>query len=151
MMRLPVAAAALAFALAAATHAEAYCVHNDLKAGTVNILQEHHPDRIRDDRRMRAAIKPGDKVCCEWKQLDCNPNGRENSVVNLAVTIDGTPSAACGLPQGLDKERFVKVFGNGTLRIQENPKAGAAPYVVRLTSHDGKNITGPSGLACPRT
>jgi hypothetical protein len=143
--------ATLAFALAAAPEAGAYCVHNDLKSGIVNILQEHHPDRIRDDRRMRASIKPGDKVCCEVKQLDCNPNGRENSVVNLAVTIEGAQPAACGMAQGIDKERFVKVFGNGTLRIQENPRAGAAPYVIRLTSHDGKNITGPSGLACPQS
>jgi hypothetical protein len=150
-MRLPLVFATLAAALAASTDASAYCVHNDLKKGVVTILQEHHQDRIRDDRRLRATLKPGEKVCCEVKQLDCNPNGRENSFVNLAVTIEDAAPVACGIPQGIDKERFVKVFGSGTLRIQDNPKPNATTYVLRLTSHDGKNITGPSGLACPQS
>jgi len=146
-MRYLAVLAALACA-GASVEARAYCIHNELKETTVTLLQDHHPDKIREERRMRATLKPGDKVCCEVKQLDCNPEGKPGSPVSLMVTIDSDPPRACGVASGQDKERFVKVAGNGVLRIQDNKRSAANPYIIRITGADGRDVTGPSGLAC---
>ena len=137
----------LGLACAAALPANAYCVHNELGDRSVRIEQESHPDKMRDERALRLTLKPGERRCCGFHRLDCNPGGRQNSVVNLAVTIPGTPAYACGYPQGA--EPLVTVTGGGSLRIVPNPrKSSVSPFVVRVRTHD-KDLTGPRGLACP--
>jgi hypothetical protein len=140
---------ALLLALAfAAAPAHAFCVHNQLPDRAVRVEQETHPDRTRDERAFRHVLKPGERRCCGFHQLDCNPGGRQNSVVNLAVTIPGEPAYACGYPEG--SEPLVKVTGGGTLRIVPNSRAKSVyPFVVRVRTHDRKDLTGPRGLACP--
>lgn len=148
---LPMIAAGLALAAPAAS---GYCVHNDLKDRDIAVLQETHPDWKREDSRFRATIKPGRNTCCKFSSLDCNPNGRQNSLVGLAITIAGEPAYTCGLPAGPNKERQVKVTGGGTLRVIANPKhdpdakVATAPYLVRIWAHDGQDVTGPAGVAC---
>lgn len=133
--------------LVAAGQAGAYCVHNGLAAREVRVEQEPHPDKLRDERRLRAVLRPGERRCCERKNLDCNPGGRRDSIVQLAITIPGDPEYHCGHPEGA--EPLVKVTGGGIIRIQDNPRSGSAsPYVVRVRTHD-KDITGPRGLPCP--
>jgi hypothetical protein len=66
-------------------------------------------------------------------------------VVNLAVVIPGSPEYACGFPAGSES---VKVTGAGTIRILPNPRKSAFPYVVRVHTHDRKDLTGPRGVAC---
>jgi hypothetical protein len=140
----------LALACLGAPHANAYCVQNLLRDRDVRVEQEAHPDKLRDERAFRVALKPGERRCCDFHRLDCNPGGRQNSVVNLAVTIQGEPSYACGYPEG--SEPNVKVTGGGTLRIMHNTRAKSAyPFVVRVRTHDRKDLTGPRGLACPET
>ena len=40
--------------------------------------------------------------------------------------------------------------GDGTLRVLPNSrKKSAYPYVVRVRTHDRKDLTGPRGLVCP--
>jgi hypothetical protein len=137
-----------ALACAVALPAHAYCVHNLLPDRAVEVEQEPHPDKLREDRIFRHRLKPGERRCCEFHKLDCNPGGRENSVVNLAVTIPGEPAYACGFPEGAAPD--VKVTGAGTLRIMANPRAKSAyPIVVRVRTHDRKDLTGPRGLVCP--
>jgi hypothetical protein len=137
----------LAACLLGAAQAQAYCVHNQLKDREVGIEQEQHPDKLRDDRRFKATLKPGQSRCCKFYNLDCNPGGRDNSVTNLAIRITGTPVYECGFPQGAEPN--VKVTGAGTVRILPNPRASASPYIVRIRTHDRKDLTGPRGLACP--
>jgi len=144
-MKRVVLAAALS---CAALGAQAYCVQNDLANRSIVVEQEKHPDSLRDERRFRHTLAPGEKQCCRFHDLDCNPGGRENSVVNLAITIPGEPAYACGFPEG--SEPNVKVTGGGTLRVVRNPRRKSAiPYVVRVRTHDRKDLTGPRGLACP--
>ena len=127
-----------------AAEARAYCVYNELKDRDVRVEQEEHPDALRNDRRMMATIKPGARQCCQFHQLDCNPGGRNNSVVKLLVQIPGTPEYEC-TPPGPDP--MLKVTGSGTIRIQSNPRKSANPYIVRIGTLD-KDLTGPAGVAC---
>ena len=136
--------AALAFC---AAQAHAYCIENDTNR-EVTVVQEHHPNPMRDERRLNTTVAPKAKVCCEFHKLDCNPEGRDNSVVKLAVVIPGTPEYACGFPAGSEN---VKVTGAGTIRILPNPRKSQFPYVVRVHTQDGKDITGPHGVACTET
>jgi len=134
-------------ALTAAAEARAYCVHNQLTDREVTVEQERHPDPLRNERRFKALLKPGESRCCPFHRLDCNPRGRNNSVVNLAVTIPGEPAYACGFPEGAEPN--VKVTGSGTIRITRNPRRSAFPYLVRVRTHDRQELTGPRGLVCP--
>jgi hypothetical protein len=128
--------------------ANAYCIYNQLSDRSLVVEQEPHPDKLRDERRLKATIPPGSSHCCAFHNLDCNPRGRNNSVLNLAVTIPGDPAYACGFPEGAAPN--VKVTGGGTLRVQKNPRSRSAyPYIVRIYTHDRKDLTGPRGLACP--
>jgi hypothetical protein len=141
MIRLALAA----LALFAASHAHAYCVHNETDRD-VSVTQERHPDSMRDERKLKRVLAPHSQVCCEFHKLDCNPGGRANSVLNLEVRILGEPAYSCGFPPG--SEPNVKVTGAGTIRILHNPRRSAYPYVVRVRTHDRKDLTGPRGLAC---
>jgi hypothetical protein len=128
--------------------ANAYCIYNQLGDRSLVVEQEPHPDKLRDERRLKATIPPGASHCCPFHNLDCNPRGRNNSVVNLSVTIPGDPPYACGFPEGAAPN--VKVTGGGTLRVQKNPRSKSAyPYIVRIYTHDRKDLTGPRGLVCP--
>ena len=127
-----------------AAQARAYCIHNQLKDRDVSVEQETHPDALRDERRMRATLKPGESKCCQFHELDCNPGGRSNSVVKLLVQIPGTPEYEC-TPPGPDP--LLKVTGSGSIRIQPNPRKSANPYIVRIGTLD-KDLTGPSGVPC---
>ena len=142
-------AASLALAAAAmlcAGAARAYCVHNQTGV-TVVVEQEAHPDPLRHERRFRHTLSPGERRCCARRDLDCNPLGRRDAIVELAVTIPGPPPYHCGYPEGAEPN--VKVTGGGSIRIQRNPRTRSAyPYIVRVATHD-KDITGPRGLACP--
>jgi len=139
----------------AALPAGAYCVHNDLKDRPVALLQEDHPSEARHETRFRATLKPGTQACCDVKNLDCNPNGRVNSLVGIYVTVEGPTPMICG-PIGVpEKLKLVKLTGAGVMRVVANPRydpkakdSGAAPYVVRVWAHDNKDITGPAGLPC---
>ena len=131
--------------LLACGQAHAYCIYNQLKDREVTIEQEEHPDPMRDERRMRTAIAPGGKVCCDFHQLDCNPTGRENGLVGLRTSVAGQPSYLCAFDR---REPFVKVTGAGTIRIQPNPRRSSNPYIARVYTREGKDLTGPRGLAC---
>ena len=137
-------------ALLACGQAHGYCVYNQLPDRTITVQQEQHPDKMRDERRLRATLKPGGSVCCPFHKLDCNPEGRKEAVVNLAVHIQGEPVYACGFPEGAEPN--VKVTGAGTIRIMRNARTQSAyPYIVRVRTHDRQDLTGPRGLACPES
>lgn len=137
-----------ALLLAAAAQSHAYCIYNELRDRAVNVEQERHPNAMRDERKLKAGLRPGEHVCCPFHNLDCNPAGRNNSVVALELRIVGEPEYVCGFPAG--REAQVKVTGNGTIRIQPNPRRSANPYIMRMRSQD-KDLTGPRGVACTET
>ncbi len=145
--------AALGLALAA-PEAFAFCIHNDLKDRDVMVVQEEHPDWKRQDNRFKQLIKPGANSCCDAKSLDCNPNGRQNSLVGMFVAVQTEPPLKCGPASVPDKMKVIKISGAGTMRIVANPrhdpnaKMATSPYIVRVWSHDNQDITGPSGLPC---
>lgn len=138
---------AVLIATAAAAQAHAYCVYNQLADRTVSVEQEQHPEALRNERRFHAMLAPGERRCCRFHDLDCNPEGRNDSVVNLAITIRGEPPYECGFPQGAEPN--VKVTGGGTVRVLRNPRTRSpVPYIVRVRTHN-HDLTGPRGLACP--
>jgi hypothetical protein len=129
----------------AASPAHAYCIYNDTER-EISVVQEKHPDSMRDERKFRQVLAPKSHACCEFHKLDCNPEGRQNAVVNLEVKILGDPPWVCGYPAGAEPN--VKVTGAGTIRILPNPRKSAFPYVVRVRTHDRKDLTGPRGVQC---
>jgi hypothetical protein len=129
----------------AASQANAYCIYNDTDR-EVSVVQEKHPNAMRDERKLNRVLGARSHVCCEFHKLDCNPEGRKNAVVSLEVRILGEPPWVCGYPSGTEPN--VKVTGAGTIRILPNPRKSAFPYVVRVRTHDRKDLTGPHGLAC---
>ena len=140
----------LAALWAVAADAGAYCVYNGLRERSVVLLQEEHPERSREERKLTKTLKPGQSACCDFFNLDCNPSGREEGVVNLGVSIAEEPDVKCGLPGGKFQEHVVSVTGTGSLRVMPNTRknAQAVPYVVRARARDGKDLSGPAGIAC---
>ena len=136
-------------ALAAAAEAQAYCLYNGLRDRNVSFVQEEHPERSREPRKLNLTLKPGQQHCCNFYNLDCNPGGREEAVVGLAISIVEEPELKCGLPGGRYKENQVSVTGTSNLRVMpNNRRSEAIPYVIRIRARDGKDLTGPTGVAC---
>jgi hypothetical protein len=142
--------------LAAPRHALAYCIYNELKDRAVAAKQDPHPEGLRETNVLKTSVKPGASACCAYKNLDCNPGGKPLSVVDFSLTVEGDPVYVCGVPRGKEPGRVVKIPGDGTVRIQPNPRfdptvkdaALGTPFVVRIWGPDGKDIAGPTGLPC---
>ena len=148
MLRTPRWIFLLLFA-SAAFEARAYCVYNDLRDRSISLVQEEHPERSREERKLNITLAPGKSQCCKFQNLDCNPGGREEDIVGLAIGIVEEPDVKCGLPGGRNKEYQVTVTGTGTLRVTANPRRSASvPYVIRSRARDGKDLAGPAGIAC---
>ena len=139
----------LAIALLWISDASAYCIYNQLPDRSVRVEQDVHPDKLRDERRLKAIIPPGRSACCPFHNLDCNPLGRDNSLVNLSVTIPGDPEFVCAFAPST--EPLLKLTGGATVRVEPNARRSAYPYIVRIRTHDGKSSTPPKGLACVPT
>jgi hypothetical protein len=140
---------AIAAAVLSAPSAGAYCVFNGLQGRSVSIEQEPHPEKTREERKLRLTLKPGENRCCNFYNLDCNPSGREEGVVGLRLAIVEEPEIKCGLPSGRYPEPQVSITGMGSLRVLPNPrKSNEVPYVVRTRARDGKDLSGPAGIAC---
>jgi hypothetical protein len=153
MTRLIAMAAGLALS-AAALPAGAYCIHNDLKDRNVSLTQEQHPQDSRNAARLKALLKPGTRICCEVKNLDCNPDGKVTATIGIDVAVETDPPLKCG-PVGVPPSaRMVKVTGGGDVRIMANPRFnpkandGTSPYVARVYSQEKKDMSGPNGLPC---
>ena len=132
----------LAWSLAAAIPASAYCVHNELKDREVFIEQARLKSQLREGNELRVALKPGENHCC--RNLNCNPGGRSESTVELFVSVLGEPEYKCAP----EKVQSVTITGDGVLRVQRNQrKSELSPYIVRIRSGQ-KDLTGPSGVTC---
>jgi len=131
---------ALLACLAPALPASAYCIHNDLKGREVRVAADLRRGNL------DIVIRPGDKFCCNNKDLECNPEGKITANLDLSLTILGEPAYQCGIPDR--SGALLKITGGGTVRVVNNPKAGSAlPYVVRVRTQD-RDVSGPSGVAC---
>ena len=130
--------------LAASLPAGAYCIENQLRDRDVFVEQAPVKDKLREDRLLSVKLAPGKVHCC--RNLDCNPGGRSESVTTLWVKVLGEPEYMCGFAEGY---RDLKVTGDGTVRVQHNPRHPkiSIPYIVRIRSGE-KDLTGPAGLSC---
>ena len=138
---------ALLACLAPAIPAHAYCIQNDVKGRDVRVIQEPHPSGLREKRTLDVLLKPGEKECCNPKNLDCNPEGKVISTVGLEVLVTGEPGYQCGIAER-GGGALVKVTGGGSVTVTANPKTSSAnPYIVRVRTQD-RDVTGPAGLAC---
>ena len=133
----------LACLLPISVPAAAWCVQNDLRGRDVYVEQEPLKDKLREDREFKHTLRPGERQCCF--NLNCNPGGRPESPVTLTVRVLGDPPFVCGAPEGSET---IKVAGNGTVRIVNNPRPKSAfPYAIRIRSND-REVFGPNGLQC---
>ena len=130
--------------LAPPLSAQAYCIHNQLRDRDVFVEQAPVKDKLREGRELTVKLAPGKTHCC--RNLDCNPGGRSESVTTLWINVLGNPEYQCGFAEGF---RDLKVTGDGTVRIQHNPRHPklSIPYIVRIRSGE-KDLTGPAGLSC---
>ena len=133
--------------LASASAAHGYCVHNQLRDRSVYVEQIGQKEKLREDRIFLRTLKPGERQCCQ--NLDCNPGGRPESVVELILVIPGEPEYSCGHVEG---SNVVKVTGDGSIRVMHNPRhpKSSVKYITRIRSGQ-KDMTGPSGLSCLET
>ena len=124
--------------------AGAYCIHNQLRDRDIFDEQAPIKDKLREDRLLSLKLGPGKTHCC--RNLDCNPGGRSESVTTLWINVLGNPEYQCGFAEGY---RDLKVTGDGTVRVQHNPRhpKSSIPYIVRIRSGE-KDLTGPAGLSC---
>jgi hypothetical protein len=137
--------------LFACADAGAYCVYNGLRGRHLELEQEEHPERSREERKLKATLAPGETKCCNFYNLDCNPSGREEGVVGLRVRVAEEPDIKCGLPGGRLQEYQVSVTGTGSLRVMPNHRRNPdVPYVIRARARDGKDLSGPAGIACKK-
>ena len=141
-MKLRLLLACAALAVPAASHG--YCVHNQLRDRDIYVEQLGQKDKLREDRIFRKTLKPNERHCCQ--NLDCNPGGRPESVVELILVIPGEPEYQCGHVEG---SNVVKVTGDGNIRVMHNPRhpKSSVKYITRIRSGQ-KDLTGPSGLSC---
>jgi hypothetical protein len=133
-----------------ALDAHGYCIYNNLQGRSVTVTQEDHPEKSREERKLKVTLAPGQSACCKFPNLDCNPSGREEGVVNFLIAIVEEPEVKCGLPGGRLQEPLVSITGTGNLRIVANSRKNSreVPYVVRARARDGKDLSGPAGIAC---
>jgi hypothetical protein len=144
-------AAFFAVLLTFAADASAYCVYNGLRDRQVSVVQEEHPEKTREARKLDIILKPGQSQCCNFYNLDCNPAGREEGIVGLSIAIVEEPDVRCGLPGGRHKEHQVTVTGTGSLRVMPNTRKSArVPYVIRARTREGKDLSGPAGISCSK-
>ena len=54
---------------AAACDASAYCVYNGIRDRNVSVVQEDHPERSREERKLRVTLKPGQSACCNFYKI----------------------------------------------------------------------------------
>ena len=144
----------LAFTCAAAAlPAGAYCIHNQLRDREIFIEQAPVKDKLREDRTLAVKLGPGKTHCC--RNLDCNPGGRSESIVTLWIKVLGAPRSGSQAPEPeytcsfAEGYRDLKVTGDGTVRVQHNPRhpKSSVPYIARIRSGE-KDLTGPAGLSC---
>jgi hypothetical protein len=136
--------AVLCVLLLAPAAAQAYCIHNQLSDRQVQVWQPQLKDSLRENRELNVTIAPGKSHCC--RNLDCNPGGRSESVTTLHLKILGDPEYLCGTAE---RSSEIKVTGDGTVRVQNNPRypKSHVRYITRIRSGQ-KDLTGPSGLSC---
>ena len=128
--------------LAPIASAHAYCVHNDLASGEVRLSSQ-----LGGRGTLQMTLRPGEKFCCAPKDTECNPEGKITSNLDLEVAVLGKPEYRCGVEDR--SGAILKITGGGTARVVPNPKAKSQlPYVVRVRSQDGRDVSGPSGVAC---
>ena len=128
----------------------AYCIHNQLRDRDVFVEQEQHPDTLRDDRALRVAAQAGRRATAASSTPRLQPRRAQRiSVVTSCVTVPGRARLRVRRPEGAETD--VKVTGAGTMRMHAQPAArrSARPYIVRIRTHDSKDLTGPRGVACP--
>lgn len=83
--------------------ASAYCVYNSKNSDrTVTIVQLQNGGKYHENqgdlrafgttsRFFGATLKPGGKSCCNWKEKDCNTQGRNASLIFGAIDRDVQP------------------------------------------------------------
>lgn len=101
--KISLVAACLLLTLLAPRLANAYCVYNDKNSDRmVTIVQLQNGQQYYDNdgsltafgttsRFFGATLKPGGKSCCNWKEKDCNTQGRNASLIFGAIDQDVQP------------------------------------------------------------
>jgi hypothetical protein len=118
--------------------AHPFCVSYDPVPGTnISPAEFHLPGP--DFRNFKAALKAGERTCCNWKNLDCNPSGKQDHLLSLRVfhfqyvRNEVGPYTVC-IPEGFTTgcKTYTREFQNryGNLCRALLPAGGSARYGV---------------------
>lgn len=149
-MKLLIALAALA-SLLGSGRAAAFCVENGIAGRNVqaSVVSVGPPRQL---RLWSAVAETGKQVCCNPRNLECNPDGPgDEAVVHFAGRIEPSASlraAECGA-FAQEAQRILYAPARGYLRFESNrafdPRRKVslvnAPFVVRVLDIDRRPIT----------
>ena len=139
--------------LVAAGDATAFCVENAI-AGRVAQVSVVAAGPQRPARLWSSPAETNKQVCCNPRNLECNPNmglGGDDAVVHFAARVEAAanqPAATCGAFID-ERQRILYAPARGYLRFEPNrafvPQRRAsvvnAPFVARVLDADRKPIT----------
>lgn len=133
--------------VAAPTPARAFCVVNRTPMTLIAVLRSASP--LAD---FHAPINPGKKICCDWFSRKCNPGGRRDAL--LALAIESPDRRRKDVLPGLDThyepiETFDK-YGNPDPaghydRYGVYDAHGHKPYFKRIETFDKYGNPDPRG------
>jgi len=149
-MKLAIALAALALLLASGS-AAAFCVENGIAGRNVqaSVVSVGPPRQV---RLWSAVAETGKQVCCNPRNLECNPDDPgDEGVVHFSARVEASANvraAECGV-FAQEAQRILYAPARGYLRFEPNrafdPRRRVnlvnAPFVVRVLDIDRRHIT----------
>jgi hypothetical protein len=149
-MKLAIALAALALLLASG-RASAFCVENGIAGRNVQVsVVSVGP--ARGGRLWSTVAETGKQVCCNPRNLECNPDDpSDESVVHFSARVEASANlraTECGA-FAQEAQRVLYAPARGYLRFEPNrafdprrrPNLVNAPFVVRVLDIDRRPIT----------
>lgn len=95
--------------------AEAFCIYNRTNDIVIKVKQTGGGYYI-EGERFKEKINPGEHACCNWKNRECNMEGKRDSTVAFVITdINDVTICGISIPAG----GWVEVKGkNGVYRCK---------------------------------
>ena len=98
--------------------AEAFCIYNRTNDIVIKVKQTGGGADPSQLVGFKAKINPGEKACCNWKNFDCNTEGKRDSTVAFVITYANWENETiCGI--SIPAGGYVEVKGkNGAYRCE---------------------------------
>jgi hypothetical protein len=151
-MALALAGAMFGLGLVSAVPANAFCVYNKTSVDIFFVQQISNSHLNKLGKGFANVVKPGKNACCNWKNSDCNPDGKRTSTVEFLTELRPSGGTVnCGVGKSIaglyqTKNPNVPVQAGGWIQVEGNPsfnrnkpRSKSNPqWVAYAFSYDGK-------------